>query len=174
MGISLDEEKALVKLGQSDRWRVQLHPQRTQVFLGDRDVTDQIYQEEVGEWASKISQFPLVREGLLQAQRNCAKGVVGLVAEGRDCGTVVFPQAQIKIYLDAEASDRALRRATEEKMDLADVEASQVRRDHQDQTRTVAPLVIPSQAYYLNTSGLNLKEVLSRVEDWVEQQIKCH
>ena len=87
--IDLDDVKGLADLTHNPVWSVKLDADRTKVFFSNEDVTDQIAHEDVGNYASKVSHYPEVRKALLDAQRNCAAGEKGLVAEGRDCGTVV-------------------------------------------------------------------------------------
>ncbi|MFN3454828.1 MAG: (d)CMP kinase, partial [Pseudobdellovibrio sp.] len=112
-GVPLDNPAALSELCESESWKVVLASDRTQVFYRDQNVTDFIAQEAVGNVASQISKFPEVRQSLLDQQRACAFNNDGLIAEGRDCGTVIFPYAEIKIFLTANSEHRALRRAQE-------------------------------------------------------------
>jgi cytidylate kinase len=158
------------KLAVSVIWEVRLMPERTEVFLEGRDITDQVYSEDIGSDASKISQIPEVRKNLLEAQRECATGVAGLVAEGRDCGTVVFPNAQIKIYLTAHAEHRVSRRAKEEGRRVEETRAAQTQRDHQDSTRTSAPLQIPPGAVVVDTSDMDIPAVVARVNSLIKGQ----
>ncbi len=140
-GVPLDDEKSLADLATSSDWRVETRPERTLVFLDDQDVTDSIYMEEVGNIASQISHYPQVRKALLEAQRQFGQGEgSGLVAEGRDCGTVIFPDAHLKIYLTAHSDSRAERRALEEGASLEKVKEAQKKRDTQDTSREAAPL----------------------------------
>ncbi len=176
-GTALDQEEALVRLAESPSWRVAMAPERTLVFFKEtpegpeEDVTDQIYAEEVGSDASQISRFPGVRKSLLQAQRNCTQGVSGLVAEGRDCGTVIFPQAHLKIYLTAASESRAQRRAQEQGRDVEETARAQRLRDHQDSSRKAAPLTVPPGAHVIDTSQLNLDQVVEKVKDLLQTQV---
>ncbi|MBA2212422.1 (d)CMP kinase, partial [Escherichia coli] len=95
--IDLDDVSTLASLTHDPVWSVKMDDERTRVFFKDQDVTDQIAHEDVGNFASKVSHYPEVRKALLDAQRNCSAGPQGLVAEGRDCGTVVFPTAEAKV-----------------------------------------------------------------------------
>jgi cytidylate kinase len=113
--------------------------------------------------ASKISNSAKVREALLQPQRNCAKFVKGLVAEGRDCGTVVFPDAQVKFYLTAEGSHRAKRRARENGLAKEEIFARQVERDQRDSQRTVAPLAPAFDAQVIDSTELSVHEVVELI-----------
>ena len=104
--VDIHDEKLMASLSLSAIWSVQMSEKMTHVFLKGQDVTEEIFREHIGNLASTISQYPLVRQTLLDAQRRCALNVKGLIAEGRDCGSVVFPQAQVKIYLTASPLDR--------------------------------------------------------------------
>lgn len=169
--VLLSDVNALKALAGSGEWSVQMDEDRTRVTLDGKDVTDFIYREEVGTAASQISQYPEVRASLLEAQRNCAVGLVGLVAEGRDCGTVVFPQAHVKIYLTARSEDRAARRAKEQGLSLAETQAAQKQRDLQDSSRVAAPLQVPENAYVVDTSEMNLEQVVDKVVGLVRQEL---
>jgi cytidylate kinase len=166
-GADLSSEDAVVKIAQSPDWAVRMTPEETCVFMGATDVTSEIGKEEVGSLASKISSFPKVRAALLDAQRQCAVGVTGLVAEGRDCGTVVFPNAQVKIFLTARAEDRAARRANEQGHDLEHIVREQQKRDAQDANRKAAPLQAPADAHVIDTTDLSFIEVVEKVEDFI-------
>ena len=167
MGADLTSEDAVVKIAQSSAWAVRMTAEETCVFMGDKDVTSEIGKEEVGSLASKISSFPKVRAALLDAQRQCAVGVIGLVAEGRDCGTVVFPDARVKIFLTARAEDRAARRASEQGHDLEHIVREQQKRDAQDANRKAAPLQAPADAHVIDTTDLSFIEVVEKVEDFI-------
>ncbi|MGE5087227.1 MAG: (d)CMP kinase, partial [Bacillota bacterium] len=95
----------------------------------------------------------------------------GLVAEGRDCGTVVFPSAAAKVFLTASSEHRAARRATELGLDQGDMVKAQKQRDHQDSTRKVAPMSVPEGAFELDSTELNLSEVVDKVEAFVKSKI---
>lgn len=166
-GIDMSDERALVELAQSAEWSVRLRADQTCVFLQELDVTDEIGREHVGSLASKISSFPKVRLALLDAQRRCAVGVPGLVAEGRDCGTVVFPRAQVKIFLTARAEDRAARRALEEGRDLGAMISEQQKRDSQDANRKAAPMQASRDSLMIDTTEMSLMEVVEKVEELV-------
>ncbi len=163
LGISTNDKDALVKLSLSNQWKVQLDEDRTRVLFGPRDVTKEIAAEKVGELASQVSQIPEIRRELLEAQRACAQDVVGLVAEGRDCGTVVFPGAHFKVYLTANSDARAQRRAEEHGQSAETIKASQSQRDHLDSTRKVAPLQASADAFIVDTSNLSLPEVVDKI-----------
>lgn len=142
------------------------------ILLNDLDVTHVIRSEEVGMNASKIAAYPLVRAALLQRQRDFLTAR-GLVADGRDMASVVFPSAELKIFLTASAQIRAERRALqlgisvnsdEFKQILADIE----KRDTADRTRLVAPLQPVADAHILDTSSLNIEESVQKILDWYQ------
>lgn len=167
----LNDPVALSELCHSNVWEVRLDYERTQVFFKGENVTDFIAQEAVGNVASRISHYPEVRQSLLDHQRNCALVHDGLIAEGRDCGTVVFPHAEVKIYLTAASENRAQRRAQELGMDEKALVQQQQIRDQQDSTRKVAPLSVPTDALVLDTTTMDLKTVVEQVENHVRRKI---
>lgn len=169
--IDLDDVKNLAELTHNPVWSVRMDQDRTRVFFQDQDVTDLIAHEDVGNFASKVSHYPEVRKALLDAQRGCSEGPHGLVAEGRDCGTVVFPKAEAKVYLTANSEHRAARRAAELGLDHGDMVKAQQQRDLQDSTRKVAPMAIPEDALVVDTTTLNLEQVVDKVVDYVKGKI---
>lgn len=169
--IDITDVKALTELAYSPLWSVKMGVARTQVFFKNHEVTDDIFSEDVGDIASKISPYPEVRKALLEAQRNCSAGPQGLVAEGRDCGTVVFPQALAKIYLTASSEHRAARRAAELGLDQEQTQEAQKVRDQQDSTRKAAPLSVPENAFVVDTTNMSLKEVVDKVETYVRTKL---
>ena len=161
--IDLADRVSLSELAMSDAWRVVMTAEKTQVWFGDQEVTDQIAQESVGNAASRISLYPEVRSSLLDHQRQCALSDRGLVAEGRDCGTVVFPQAELKVYLTASSEHRAQRRAQELGLDQQAMAEQQKQRDHQDSTRKTAPLQIPPDSLVIDTTSMTLEQVVDHI-----------
>jgi cytidylate kinase len=138
------------------------------VVIDHRDITWQIRSPEVNANVSQVSTYPGVRRALTDQQRRIgSRGSVVMV--GRDIGTVVFPDAEIKIYLDASLEERARRRYHEElqrgeQVDFQQILHSLKRRDKIDSTRIVAPLRPAADAYIINTDGLSLEEVFKKVE----------
>ncbi len=168
---NMQDEKALAQLARSSSWQVVMGHEKTSVLFEGRDVTDEISLEEVGNLASQISSHPEVRRALLDAQRQCVVGLPGLVAEGRDCGTVVFPQADLKIFLTARAENRAARRAKDEGRSVAETQDAQRIRDSQDANRKEAPMAASLDAYTIDTSALNFMEVVLKVENLVKAHL---
>lgn len=172
-GIELNDEAALVELAHSSVWSVEMLPERTEVIYQGHSVTDAISKEEVGMWASQVSRLPKVRETLLANQRDCERVTSGLVAEGRDCGSVVFPQAAVKVYLTADQVQRAARRALDLGLSVEETVAAQKVRDHQDTSRKAAPLQIPENAWVLDTSNLTLTEAVGLIEKRVKELMQA-
>jgi cytidylate kinase len=171
LNLDLNDEKELSRLSESKRWKVEMTDENTLVYLDNQDVTEKINHEDVGNIASKISHFPVVRRSLLKPQRECADKTEGLVAEGRDCGTVVFPHAEVKIYLTASQENRAERRAKELGLSTAETVEAQTQRDHQDSTRKAAPLQVPPNALVVDTTHLDLKGVVDLIEKFVKKHL---
>jgi cytidylate kinase len=137
------------------------------VTLGGQDVTAQIRSEEAGQGASRVAAWPEVRRALLGRQRAFA-GPPGLVADGRDMGTVVFPQADLKIFLTATPEERAQRRYKQLKdkgsaVTLAALSREIAERDLRDQTRTVSPLKTAPDACVIDSTGMPVEVVVGRV-----------
>lgn len=135
-----------------------------QVWLNGENVTPYLRTEEVGNMASKSSAKQPVRDKLLQLQRDMAVNQT-VVMDGRDIGTNVLPNAEVKIYLTASSAERARRRYKEltekgESCDLAQIEADIIKRDEQDMNREIAPLKQAEDAYYLDSSELTIEEVV--------------
>jgi CMP/dCMP kinase len=168
----LSNEDAIVNIIEKEDWEIKLTEENTLFLFRGQDVTMQLSLEEVGAIASKISSFPRVRKALLQGQRDCLKNSPkGLVAEGRDCGTVVFPEARVKIYLTADSSDRAMRRALEEGKSVKETSQSQKERDLKDQTRKTAPLQVPPGSIVVDTTGMSFEDAAARVISIVEAEL---
>jgi len=137
------------------------------VRLGGEDVSTLIRTEEAGSLASRVAAVPAVRDALLEWQRAQAREP-GLVADGRDMGTVVFPAAPVKVFLTASAEERARRRHKQllEKgftANLPSLVAEIRERDERDRTRAVAPLKAPAAALEIESTALSIEEVLDRV-----------
>ena len=171
IGCALQDEVALTELANDPLWHVRLGVESTQVILRNVDVTTDIFAEDVGNVASKISQFPKVREALLKPQRLCQTQTSGLVAEGRDCGTVVFPNAEVKIYLTARQENRAERRAKDQGLEVENIVKQQVIRDQQDSSRKVAPLQVPDSSFVVDTTHLNFQQVVELLVSHVKNKV---
>ena len=137
------------------------------VWLDGREVTGAIRTEEAGNDASRVAALPLVRAALLERQRRFAVAP-GLVADGRDMGTVVFPHAEVKIFLTASAAERAARRHKQLKekgvaATLAALSLEIAERDRRDTNRAISPLVPSADAVLLDTTGMSVDQVIERV-----------
>jgi cytidylate kinase len=169
--VPLDNEKAVVDAARGVRFEFKLTEAGNTLHLDGRNVGSAIRAEEVGSAASLVSALPGVRALLLGLQRELgAQGAV--VLEGRDIGTVVFPEAEVKIFLTASIEARAQRRAEELKAkgqsaDFNQVKEEMARRDRQDSTRAIAPLKQAPDALLVDTSGMPIDSVLDRLESIV-------
>lgn len=167
--IDLDSEQEVLEVATGSSWLVVMAPEKTEVHFRGEDVSGNVYSEKVGFVASKISQYSSVREALLEPQRQCAENVKGLIAEGRDCGSVVFPNADLKIYLTANEKLRAQRRAEQTGDDVASAQAKTDARDKQDSSRKAAPLSIPEGAIVIETSELTLEGVVNKIAELIAE-----
>jgi len=170
-GVDCTSEADILPWIQNSDWRVELTLPSTLVFYKGQDVTSEIHGESVGAVASQISQFPGVRKGLLQRQRQLSEVHPGLIAEGRDCGSVVFPQAFFKVYLTAHAERRALRRSADEEVSVEKTLEMQKKRDFDDSHRKAAPLVAPPGAFLVDSTDLDLPSVVQLLEGKIRQKL---
>ncbi|QIC66961.1 (d)CMP kinase [Acinetobacter schindleri] len=146
-----------------------------QVWLNGEDVSQTIRTERVGEYASKVASIPELRTALVARQHAFAQAP-GLVADGRDMATSIFPEAQAKIYLTASAESRAQRRVKQLQgmgldVKINDILANIEARDKRDMERTVAPLKPAADAYIIDSSDLNIDEVFKLMTTYVDQQL---
>lgn len=174
-GIGLEDDAALEKLLGELELEFKVENGRNRILLNGEDVTDAIRTPEISRGASIVSARPVVRAGLLDLQRRLARAAPGgAVLEGRDIGTVVFPDADVKFFLTASDEVRAQRRHAElvargVSITFEEVLEDQRRRDLQDSTREVAPLVAAKDAHRIDASGLSSEEVVERMVSVVEQ-----
>jgi cytidylate kinase len=175
-GQSLEDGPALARLAERFDMRFGSGPGGGEiVWLEGRDVTGELRTETAGNDASKVAAVPAVRAALLARQRAFAVPP-GLVADGRDMGTVVFPEAVAKIFLTASLEERALRRHNQLKekgvaATLAALSLEIAERDKRDITRSTSPLVASDDAVLLDTTGMSVKEVVERVLDIVRGRL---
>jgi 3-phosphoshikimate 1-carboxyvinyltransferase len=167
-GLSLDDEAGLTELARS----LPLHFEGHTAWLGDVDVSDALRTEEVGAMASRISVWPKLRTALVELQHSFRQ-LPGLVADGRDMGTVIFPDATLKIFLTASAATRAERRHMQLMSKgiparLDDLRADLEARDARDQNRVAAPLKPAEDALHLDNSALSVEASTTQVLDWWE------
>lgn len=170
-GISLEDEAAVSALARA----ATIHVEGGVVAIDGHDVTRAIRTPEIDKAATAVARLPRVREALVARQRALgAEG--GVVMEGRDIGTVVFPTADVKIYLDASAEERARRRATDashsgSQSGQAAVAAAIQARDKADATRAVSPLSIATDAVHIDTTGMPIEEVVDHVMGLVRSKL---
>ena len=148
---------------------------RTIVLLDNEDVTQIIRTEQVGDYASKVAAIPVLRAALLDRQRAFAQAP-GLVADGRDMATTIFPDAQVKIYLTASAESRAERRVKQLQgmgldVKINDILANIQNRDKRDMERSVAPLKPAVDAYIIDSSTLDIDEVFKLMTNYADKYI---
>jgi len=176
-GISPDDDTRLRELLGRIRVRFEVAGEENRVFLDEEDVTSRIRAPEISMAASAVSSRKVVREGLLGLQRRLAlEAPRGAILEGRDIGTVVFPDADLKFFLGADESVRARRRYEElfqkgEDRPLEEVLADQRKRDRDDASREVAPLKAAGDAVRVDSSALPLSEVVQVLERAVQGKL---
>jgi cytidylate kinase len=165
-GISADDEAALARMARDMR----LEFKGGALWLDEADVTAEARTEEVSAAASRVAAHPAVRQALLTRQRGFRRPP-GLVADGRDMGSVVFPDAPLKVFLTADVGTRAERRYKQlmEKgmyAKMPDVVEELRRRDARDSSRAVAPLKHYPDAHFLDTTGLSVEQAVQKILDW--------
>jgi cytidylate kinase len=166
-GIASDDEKRIAKEIENIQVDIQFEAGDQKVLLNGKDVTEEIRAERVGNWASEISKYTLVREYLVKIQREVATKQ-DVVMDGRDIGTVVLPQANVKIYLTASSKVRAMRRYNELTQkgvfcDIHDIEQGIMERDAQDMNREISPLRQAKDAILIDSSNMTIDEVVEKI-----------
>ena len=161
--LEFNQEKKIVELLKE----IEISFEFDKTFLDGMDVSSEIREESISKLASKIAQNQELRKSLLSFQRSFAKKP-GLVAEGRDMTTVVFPGADLKIYLDASVEERSKRRHKQlilkgNNVNIANLETEIALRDKQDRERVHSPLVIDDEAYIINNDGLSVEETINKI-----------
>ena len=165
--VSLDDGEALRQLANSAQIELEPRGEGNRVLLDGRDVSQRIRDADVTAAASRVSIHPQVREVMVKRQRALGLGG-GVVMEGRDIGTAVFPNADVKIFLDAEESVRAERRVVQVGLRSAEdtqrVMAELAARDQRDRTRSASPLVAAPDAVHIDTTHKSIDDVVAEVE----------
>jgi cytidylate kinase len=172
-GTSLDDAEALLSLARASQIDLEPRPEGNRVLLDGRDVTERIRRQDVTDAASKVSVHAPVREWMVDRQREMG-AAGGVVMEGRDIGTAVFPDAEVKIFLDAAPEVRGTRRflqhpvaANQQTAVLAELRA----RDERDRTRASSPLVPAPDAVPIDSTNLTLEQVASRAVEIIEGKL---
>ena len=173
-GVALDDERNLAQLAQTLDVSFPVKQATPLTLLEGESVGQAIRNEQVGEWASQVAALPGVRSALLQRQRDF-RLLPGLVADGRDMGTVVFPDASLKIFLTASAEERARRRHLQLQEAGVDANLSSLlkeiqARDARDTQRSVAPLKPADDAITLDSTRLSIPEVVEQLTEWLTQR----
>ncbi|MCD6486883.1 MAG: (d)CMP kinase [Syntrophobacterales bacterium] len=175
-GISIEDDEALQKLCDGINIPFETDNGKMKVLMDGDDVSDRVRTEEIGMFASSVSAVFAVRDALLLPQRSAGR-YGGIVAEGRDMGTIVFPGADIKFFLDADADERARRRYAQlmengARVDLAEIKRGLEARDYQDTQRKIAPLKPAVDSVIIDTTGIDVDDVIEKMSIIVEQHTK--
>ncbi|HXW90636.1 MAG TPA: (d)CMP kinase [Terriglobales bacterium] len=171
--VSFEDEAELLKLAQHSR--IDLEPTATgnRVLLDGQEVTERVRERDVSEAASRVSVHPKVREWMVRRQQEMGAGG-GVIMEGRDIGTKVFPNADVKIFLDADPVERERRRLRQREVTgaAAELAIEDLRlRDQRDRTRSTSPLLAAPDALILDSTNMSEEEVLRRVEKAVREKL---
>ena len=167
-GIDFSDEAALAEVAAGDDYTLDLGPTHVRVTLDGQDVTEAIRSMHVNDHTRFVAALPLVRAALVKKQRALGAVWGGLVTEGRDQGSVAFPDADMKFFLDAALAKRVERRLNDlrsdgEEVSPADVEANLNARDQTDSSRSVGPLKVPDGAIRIDTTNLTIAQVVDQL-----------
>ena len=168
-GISLNDEKEIIKVANEIDIQIKNEGEKDIILLNGEDVSKEIRTKEVTQIVSQVSSIIPVREKMVEVQRNLAKGK-NVIVEGRDIGTVVFPNADIKIYLDASEEVRAKRRYEENKQNGIDTTYEEVlenvrMRDYNDMHKKVGALKKADDAILVDSTNLSIDEVVNKIKE---------
>ena len=174
-GLDPLDNEAIASLAESVDVDLEGNPDQLRVLLNGTEVTDEIRSDAVTEMSSIVSTIPGVRRAMVARQREMGRR--GAVLNGRDIGTVVFPNADVKFFLTATADERAQRRFREEQLQkpevtFSDTYADMTERDRRDSTRTDSPLKIAEDATVIDSSGLSIQQVLQKMLEVVRTKHK--
>lgn len=173
-GISIDDAQAIARMATESEIRLEGGPDRLQVFVDGRDVSDRIRLADATNGASVVATFPEVREAVVEKLRGMTRAN-GVVMDGRDIGTKVFPDATVKFFLEASQAERAQRRWNEERergrqVSLEDVESELEIRDRRDRERAATPLVKADDAILIDTSNEPLDSVVRAALELIDSR----
>ena len=172
--VSVNDEAALVKLAHESHIDLEPRLDGNRVLLDGEDVSGRVREQDVTEAASKVSVHPGVRAWMVRRQRQMGEPG-GVVMEGRDIGTKVFPDAEVKIFLDAAPEVRGERRFKQDPIGMGEKQAESVlkelrERDQRDRTRATSPLVPADDAVVIDSTGMGIEEVVRRAEEIIEKR----
>lgn len=175
-GISLEDEAAVVASLNGLNMRIQPDTEGQRIFLNEEDVTAKIRTAEIGKGASVVAAYQKVRERMVELQQEMAREQ-SVIMDGRDIGTVVLPHAEVKIYLDADAEERAHRRVGEleakgETADFEEIKKMIIQRDYNDMHREHSPLKKAEDAVSLDSTGMSIEEVLQAILDITAERVR--
>ncbi|MCI5501574.1 MAG: (d)CMP kinase [Lachnospiraceae bacterium] len=175
-GIKSDEEDRITAVCDNIQVSIDYVNGEQQVMLNGENVNAFIRTEEVSRMTSDTSKYPVVREKLLSLQRELASKK-NVIMDGRDIGTCVLPDAEVKIYLTASSAERARRRYAEQvergiECDIEQIEKDIIARDEQDMNREIAPLKQAEDAVYLDSSDMNIEQVVKAIIDIYKSKVK--
>ena len=167
--VGMDEEHKIRSI--LEKINIEMYPDG-KIFLNGEDVTKRIRENDVNDFVSPVSTIKIVRDKLLEIQRKIAEGK-NVIMEGRDIGTTVFPNADVKIYLDATPEERARRRVLQNKEKGIETSYEEVLenikdRDYRDSNREIAPLRKAEDAIYIDSSEMTIEEVVDKVIDIIK------
>lgn len=169
--VGMDEEDKIRSI--LEKINIEMYPDG-EIFLNGEDVTKRIRENDVNNFVSPVSTIKVVRDKLLEIQRKIAEGK-NVIMEGRDIGTTVFPNADVKIYLDATPEERARRRVLQNKEKGIETSYEEVLenikdRDYRDSNREIAPLRKAEDAFYIDSSDMTIEEVVNKVIDIINKK----
>jgi cytidylate kinase len=175
--IPFEETDRVVKLAVETEFRMEMARGGARVLAGERDVSEAIRKPEVSQGASRVAVIPAVREALVKQQQQM-DGAGGIVMEGRDIGTVVFPEAGLKIYLDASVEERARRRFEQDRAKGIESTLEKTieeieERDRRDKGREISPLRQAEDAVYVDSTALGLEEVVAVIVRLARERAKA-
>lgn len=175
-GVSLKDENKIIQIAQNIEINIETNKDGDRIFLNGKDVSDKIRSKEVTQIVSQISSIKEVRFAMVDLQRNLAKGK-NVIMEGRDICTYVFPNADVKIYLDASISERAKRRYIENKQKNIDMTYEEVfenikRRDENDKAKEIGALKLSDDSIIVDTTNLSIDQVVEEIVKIIKNKIK--
>lgn len=176
-GVALEEKEELIKIANEIKIEIENTPKGDIVFLNGKDVSKEIRSKEVTKIVSPISSIKEIRYKMVEVQRNLAEGK-DVIMEGRDICTYVFPNADVKIYLDANSEERVKRRYKEfqEKgisMTLEEVRDNIEKRDKNDKEKEVGALKLAEDSIIIDTTNLSIEEVVEKIVSIIKEKRKC-